>query len=359
MRAALYTRYGPPSIVIHVAEVEKPIPKDHEVLLRVHAASVNPLDGAFTKGRPYLARIMTGLRKPKINRLGVDVAGLVGAVGKNVTDFKPGDAVFGSAIRNPHDSGVKVWDCQGSFAEFVCVPASTLAIKPDCVTFEQAASAPVPAFTALQGLRDKGHLQRGQKILINGAAGGVGSFAVQIAKSFGAQVTGVCSSANVTMVRSLGADQVIDYTHEDFTKTRRRYDLVFDCVGNYSLSAFLRVLNPGGIYIMVGDRTGRGMMAVLIRLVAALVLSWFVSQKLVTYMARPNQQDLILTRDLLAAGNLTPVIDKCYTLSQVPAAIQYLAKGHARGKVVIVCKTGATEPREQHPRLKAPPEAQE
>jgi NADPH:quinone reductase-like Zn-dependent oxidoreductase len=357
MKAAVCRKYGLPADVIHLEDVEKPFPKDHEVLLKVHAAAVNPFDGALTKGRPYLARIMTGLRKPSITRLGVDVAGEVGAVGKNVTDFKPGDAVFGSAIRNPHDSGVTVWDCQGSFAEFVCVPESTLAIKPDGVTFEQAAAAPVPAFTALQGLRDKGHLQPGQRILINGAAGGVGTFAVQIAKSFGAQVTGVCSSANAAMVRSLGADEVIDYTREDFTKTRQRYDLVFDCVGNHSLFAFLRVLSPGGIYIMVGDRTGRGMTALLTRLVAALVLSWFVSQKLVTFLARPNQQDLILTRDLLATGVLTPVIDQRYTLSQVPAAIQYLAKGHARGKVVIVCQTGAREPWEQHPHPSASPEA--
>ncbi len=335
MKAAVYRRYGPPDVVVQIEDVEKPVPKDNEVLIEVRAASVNPLDGALMKGRPYIARIMTGLRKPKITRLGVDVAGQVAAVGRNVTQFKPGDAVFGSCIRDPQDSGVKVWDSQGAFAEYVCAPESTLAMKPDCVTFEQAASAPVPAFTALQGLSDKGHIQPRHKVLINGAGGGVGTFAVQIAKSFGAEVTGVCSTRNVEMVRSLGADQVIDYTQEDFTKNVQRYDLFFDCVGNPSLSACRRVLNPKGIYIMVGDRSGRGMIGLLSRLIGALVLSWFVSQKSVTFLARPNQEDLTIMRDLMATGKVTPVIDKRYTLREVPDAIRYLAKGHARAKVVI------------------------
>jgi NADPH:quinone reductase-like Zn-dependent oxidoreductase len=335
MKAAVYRAYGPPEVVIKVEDVEKPAPKDHEVLIKVRVAAVNPLDGALTKGRPYIARLMTGLRKPKITQLGVDVAGQVEAVGRNVTQFKPGDAVFGSCIRNPQDSGVRVWDCRGSFAEYVCAPESTLAKKPDSVTFEQAASAPVPAFTALQGLRDKGHLQPGHKVLINGAAGGVGTFAVQVAKSFGAEVTGVCSTRNVDMVRSLGADHVIDYTQQDFTKRGKRYDLFFDCVGNHSLSASIRVLNPKGIFVMVGDRTGRKMTPLLARLLAALVLSWFITQKLVTFLARPNKEDLTITRDLLAAGKLTPVIDKRYSLREVPAAIRYLGEGHARGKVVV------------------------
>jgi NADPH:quinone reductase-like Zn-dependent oxidoreductase len=335
MKAAVCSRYGTPADVVHVEDVEKPVPKDHEVLIEVRAASVNPLDGALMKGRPYIARLLTGLRKPKITRLGVDVAGRLEAVGRNVTQFKPGDDVFGSCIRDPQDSGVRVWDCQGAFAEYVCAPESTLVIKPDCVTFEQAASAPVPAFTALQGLRDKGHIQSGQKVLINGAAGGVGTFAVQIAKSFGAGVIGVCSTRNVDMVRSLGADQVIDYTKEDFTKSGKRYDLFFDCVGNHSLSASMRVLNPKGIFIMVGERTGRGMIGLLARLIAALALSWFVSQKLVTFLARPNKEDLIILRDLMATGKVTPIIDRRYSLSEVPEAIRYLGEGHARGKVVI------------------------
>ena len=340
MKAAVYRRYGPPADVVQIEDVEKPVPKDNEVLIEVRAASVNPLDGALMKGRPYIGRIVTGLRKPKITRLGVDVAGQVEAVGRNVTQFKPGDEVFGSCIRDPQDSGVKVWDCQGAFAEYVCAPESTLAMKPDSVTFEQAASAPVPAFTALQGLRDKGHIQPGQKVLINGAGGGVGTFAVQIAKWFGAEVTGVCSTGSVDMVRSLGADQVIDYTREDFTKRGQRYHLFFDCVGNHSLSACTGVLNPKGIYIMVGDRSGRGISGVLARLMIALVLSWFVSQKLVTFLARPNKEDLTIMRDLMATGKVTPVIDKRYKLSEAPEAIQYLGKGHARGKVVITLAYG-------------------
>jgi NADPH:quinone reductase-like Zn-dependent oxidoreductase len=208
-------------------------------------------------------------------------------------------------------------------------------MKPDNVTFEQAASAPVAALTALQGLRDKGHLQPGQKVLINGAAGGVGTFAVQIAKSFGAEVTGVCSTKNVDTVRFIGADHVIDYTQEDFTKLGRRYDLIFDCVGNHPLSACRRVLNPGGICVMVGDRSGRGMLGILSRLLAAVVLSWFVSQKFVTFLARPAKDDLTIIRDLMKTGKVKPVIDRRYRLSEVPEAIRYLGARHARGKVVI------------------------
>jgi NADPH:quinone reductase-like Zn-dependent oxidoreductase len=338
MKAAVYRRYGPPDVVVQVEGVEKPVPKDNEVLIEVRAASVNPLDGGLMKGRPYIARIMTGLRKPKITRLGVDVAGQVEAVGRNVTQFKPGANVFGVCISDPHASGVRVWVCQGAFAEYVCAPDSTLVMKPENVTFEQAAAAPVAAFTALQGLRDKGHIRPGQKVLINGAAGGVGTFAVQIAKSFGADVTAVCSTRNVDIVRSIGADRVIDYTQEDFTKRGQRYDLFFDCVGNHSLSACRRVLNPKGICIMVGDRSGRGMMGLLARLIAALVLSRFVSQKFVTFLARPNKKDLNIMRELMATGNVTPVIDKRHSLSELPDAIRYLEAGHARGKVVITLK---------------------
>jgi NADPH:quinone reductase-like Zn-dependent oxidoreductase len=331
MKAAVYSRYGPPD-VLQIKDVEKPVPKDNEVLIEVRAASVNPLDAGLMKGG---GRIVTGLRKPKDARLGVDVAGQVEAVGRSVTQFKPGDGVFGVCISDPQAPILRVWIPQGAFAEYACAPESVLVMKPDNVTFEQAASAPVAAFTALQGLRDKGQIQPGQKVLINGAAGGVGTFAVQIAKSFGAQVTGVCSTRNLDVVRSIGADHVIDYTQEDFTKRGQRYDLIFDCVGNHSLSACRRVLNPKGTCIMVGEMSGRSMIGVVARLITALVLSRFVSQKFVTFLARPNKDDLTIIRDLMKAGKVKPVIDKRYRLSQVPEAIRYLEEKHARGKVVI------------------------
>jgi NADPH:quinone reductase-like Zn-dependent oxidoreductase len=291
-------------------------------LLKVHAASVNPLDWHFMRGTPYILHIMAGLRKPKITRLGVDVAGQVEAVGRKVTQFKPGDAVFGS--------------CRGAFAEYACAGESALVMKPDNVTFEQAASAPVAAFTALQGLRDKGKIQPGQKVLINGAAGGVGTFAVQIAKSFGADVTGVCSTTNVDMVRSIGADRVIDYTQEDFTKGAQRYDLIFDTVGNHSLLACRRALNPKGIYIPIGGPGGRWMIGALARAITALVLSRLGKQKLVIFfLAKSSQEDLTVMYELIKAGKVIPVIDRRYSLSEVPEAIRYLEKGHARGKVLI------------------------
>jgi len=331
MKTILYYNYGSPD-VLKCEEIEKPAVADHEVLIKVRAASVNPLDEGLLKGG---GRIVTGLRKPKIARLGVDVAGQVEAVGRNVTEFKPGDEVFGVCIRSPHDSAVRVWIPQGAFAEYACAPESALVVKPDSVTFEQAASVPVAAFTALQGLRDKGRIQPGQKVLINGAAGGVGTFAVQIAKSLGANVTGVCSTRNFAMVRSIGADHVMDYAQEDFTKSGRRYDLIFDCVGNHSLSACRRVLNLKGITVMVGDLTGRGMIGILARLITAFVLSLFGSQKFVTFLARPSKDDLTVMHDLMKAGKVRPVIDKRYKLSEVPAAIRYLAQKHARGKIVI------------------------
>jgi NADPH:quinone reductase-like Zn-dependent oxidoreductase len=335
MKAAVYTRYGAPDVV-RIVDVEMPIPRDNEVLIKVRAASVNPLDGGLMKGKPYSGRILTGLRKPKDMRPGRDVAGQVEAVGRNVTQFKPADAVFGVCVSDPQDSGVGVWiHCHGAFAEYACASESALVTKPENVTFEQAASAPIAAFTALQGLCDKGHIQPGQKVLINGAAGGVGTFAVQIAKSFGAEVTGVCSTRNVDMVRSIGADHVIDYTQEDFTKSGQRHDLFFDCFASHSLSACRRVLNPKGIYIGVGGPQSRWMIGLLVRPLKALVLSPFLSQKLVTVLARPNKEDLATMRELMATGKVKPVIDKCYSLVEVPEAIRYLAKGHARGKVVI------------------------
>jgi NADPH:quinone reductase-like Zn-dependent oxidoreductase len=326
MKAVVYYNYGSPD-VLKFEEIEKPAVGDNQVLIKVRAASVNPLDWHFMRGTPYVVRlIMAGLLKPKDKRLGVDVAGQVEAVGRNVTQFKPGDEVFGA--------------CRGAFAEYACTSESALAMKPDNVTFEQAASIQVAALTALQGLRDKGRIQPGQKVLINGAAGGVGTFAVQIAKSFGADVTGVCSTRNAEMVRSIGADRVIDYTKEDFTqqdftKGGQHYDLILDCVGNHSLLACRRVLTPKGIHVGVGGTSGPWMVGPLVRAITGPVLSRFGSQKFVTFMAKSSKEDLAIMRELLATGKVTPVIDRCYRLSEVPEAIRYLEEGHARGKVVI------------------------
>jgi NADPH:quinone reductase-like Zn-dependent oxidoreductase len=320
MKAVVYYNYGSPD-VLKYEEIEKPTAGDHEVLIKVRAASVNPYDWHFMRGIPYLIHIIAGLRQPKDKRLGADVAGQVEAVGSNVTQFKPGDEVFGS--------------CKGAFAEYACASESALVIKPDNVTFVQAASVPIAAYTALQGLRDQGHIQPGHKVLINGAAGGVGTFAVQIAKSFGADVTGICSTKNLGMVRSIGADHVIDYTHEDFTECGQRYDILFDLIANHSLSACRRVLNPRGICVTAGGSAGRWMIHPIARSLAALVLSQFGSQKFVGCFAKPSQQDLAVMHDLMKAGKVTPVIDSSYSLSEVPEAIRYLEEGHARGKVVI------------------------
>jgi NADPH:quinone reductase-like Zn-dependent oxidoreductase len=325
MKAIVYQNFGSPDI-LRCEEINKPVPGDNEVLIEVRAASVNPLDWKVMKRGPFIVRILLELGKPKIKRPGVDVAGQVEAVGRNVTQFKPGDEVFGT--------------CLGAFAEYAISKSavgmkSALVIKPENVTFEQAASAPVAALTALQGLRDKGRIRPGQKVLINGAAGGVGTFAVQIARSFGANVTGVCSTRNVDMVRSIGADRVIDYTQQDFTKSGERYDLFFDCVGNHSLSACRRVLNPNGILIMVGAPNDAPLTGLLARLIRALVLSRFVSQKMVFFIARVNKEDLTIVRELMAARKVTPVIDKRYKLSETPEAFRYMEEGHARGKVVI------------------------
>jgi NADPH:quinone reductase-like Zn-dependent oxidoreductase len=320
MKAILYRAYGSPD-VLRLEDVEKPTPGADEVLVRVCAASPNPLDWHVMRGEPRLMRAMTGLRRPKAPGLGVDVAGEVESVGKNVTRFAPGDAVFGSS--------------DGAFAEYVCAPEKHLARKPATLTFEQAAAIPVAGLTALQGLRDKGRVQPGQRVLINGSAGGVGTFAVQIAKSLGAEVTGVCSTRNVDMVRSIGADSVVDYTREDFTKGGARSDLIFDCVGNRPLLACRRVLNPKGIYILVGAPPGGRWIGPLPRLVRALLLSRFVSQNLFMMLAKRSAEDLAVMGELIQAGQVTPVIDRCYRLSEVPAAIRYLEEGHARGKVVI------------------------
>jgi NADPH:quinone reductase-like Zn-dependent oxidoreductase len=338
MQAIVYHRYGSAD-VLQCEEIEKPAPGDSQVLIKVRAASVNAMDHGEMKGVPYIFRILFGLRKPEVTRpgrLGVDVAGQVAAIGRNVRQFKAGDEVFGVCVSNPQASGIKVWvHCQGSFAEYACVPESTLALKPKELTFEQAAAVPIAALTALQGLRDKGGIQPGQKVLIHGAGGGVGTFAVQIAKSFGADVTGVSKTKNVELIRSIGADHVIDYTQEDFTKGGQRYDLIFDCFANHSLSACRRVLNPGGIYVAVGGPMKGGAIGLLARLMYMLVLSRFTRQKLLTFLARPSKEDLTILSELMATGKVRPVIDRCYLLSEVPEAIRHLQRGLALGKVVI------------------------
>jgi NADPH:quinone reductase-like Zn-dependent oxidoreductase len=322
IKAIVHCEYGSPD-VLKLEDVEKPVPNDNQLLVRVRSASVNPLDLAI-RG-PWLIRPLLGLRKPKDTRLGVDYAGTVEAVGKNVTNFKPGDEVFGGR--------------DGALAEYVCVlPDRGVAPKPGNMTFEQAASVPVAALTALQGLRDKGKIQSGQKVLINGASGGVGTFAVQIAKSFGAEVTGVCSTRNLDLVRSIGADHVIDYTKEDFTKTDQRYDLIFDLIGNHSFSERRRILNPNGICVMAGIGGAGwhdGFAARLAGELDAYLRSRFVSQKFMSYIAQFNKKDMTVLADLMQSGKVTPVIDKTYKFNEVPAALRYLEQGHARGKVVI------------------------
>jgi NADPH:quinone reductase-like Zn-dependent oxidoreductase len=322
MKAMRFTTYGSPD-VIECKEIEKPTPRDNEALIKIYAASANPLDWHLMRAEPFLARLENGLLKPKNTKLGADLAGRVEAVGRNVTRFQVGDEVFGSMPLN----------VLGSFAEYICAPEELLALKPAKMTFEQAAAAPFAAFTALQGLRDKGQIQPGQKVLINGASGGVGTFAVQIAKSYGTEVTGVCSTRNVDMVRSIGADHVIDYTKEDFTRKGQQYDLIFDTVGNLSVSDCQRALSPHGICSVAGFTT----MSLLLQVV--LLGAWVskTGRKKIGRMetAKPNKKDLAVIKELLEAGNIVPVIDRTYRLSQVSEAIRYLETGRARGKVVI------------------------
>src|SRR5438874_956856 len=323
MKAIVYCDYGLANL--RVEDVERPTPADDQVLVRVRAVSVNPYDWHFVEGTPKFMRLGVGLRKPKDTRLGVDYAGTVEAVGKNVTQFKPGDEVFGGKT--------------GSFAEYVCVRQDRLiALKPANVTFEQAGSVDIAGVTALQAIRDKAKVQAGQKVLINGASGGVGTFAVQIAKSFGAEVTGVCSTRNVDLVQSLGADHVIDYTKEDFTKSDRHYDVIIDNVANHSLSECRRVLTPNGIYVMIGGggANEQGLVGPLGKALNAALYSRFVKQKMGMMMAQPSTQDLTPLAEMVQAGKLNTVIDRTYkSLSEVPDAIRYLEEGHARGKVVI------------------------
>ena len=323
MKAIVYCEYGLSNL--RYAEIQKPVPTDDQMLVKVRAVSVNPYDWHFIEGTPYIMRgLGVGLRKPKDTRLGVDYAGTVEAVGKNVTQFKPGDEVFGGR--------------GGAFAEYICVrPDRGIARKPANISPEQAASVNIAAVTALQGLRDKGKVQPGQKVLINGASGGVGTFAVQIAKSMGATVTGVCSGRNVELVKSLGADRVIDYTKEDFAKGAERYDVILDNVPNHSLSECRAVLTPEGRYVMIGgggvnDNPWIGPFA---RVIHMVLLKPFVKQPMTMMMADSNATDLTFLAGLMEAGTVKPVIDRTYKLSELREAIAYLEKGHARGKVVL------------------------
>ncbi len=324
MKAIVYCDYGLGNLKLE--NVEKPVPNDDQILIRVRATSVNPYDWHFIEGTPKIMRLGVGLRKPKDTRLGVDYAGTVEAVGKNVTQFKPGDEVFGGR--------------GGAFAEYVCVRQDRLvATKPANITFDQAGSADIAGVTALQAVRDKGKVQSGQKVLINGASGGVGTFAVQIATSYGADVTGVCSTRNVDLVRSLGADHVIDYTKEDFTKGDQRYDVILDNVANHSISEYRRVLTPKGKYIMIGGGSGakdwQGLFGMMTRPFKAMLLKPFVSQEMGMMLTDPKQNDLVVLADLMQSGKVKPVIDRTYTLEQLPDAVRYVEEGHARGKVVI------------------------
>jgi NADPH:quinone reductase-like Zn-dependent oxidoreductase len=321
MKAIVQDTYGAPE-VLELRDIDKPAVGDDEVLVRVRAAAVNPADWAIMGGLPYIARpVYGGLRKPKNRVRGTDVAGEVEAVGTSVTRFRPGDAVFG-------------W-CTGAFAEYASVSDDALEPKPTNLTLEQAAAAPLAGFVALQALRDKGKVRAGQKILVNGASGGIGTFAVQIAKSFGADVTGVCSTRNVDLVRSIGADHVIDYTREDFTQTGQRYDLILDNVGNHSLSDLRQALTAAGTLVPNSGGFDNRWFASLGRVVSALVVSPFVSQTLRPFVMSPKHADLGVLKNLMEAGNVTPVIDRTYPLSEVPQALGYVGGGHARGKVVI------------------------
>ncbi len=325
MKAIIYTQYGSPD-VIQLKEVEKPTPKDDEVLIKVHAASVNAGDWHYLRGTPWLFRLGSGLLKPKNIFLGADVAGRVEAVGKNVTQFQLGDEVFGDL----NACG------RGSFAEYVCASETALVLKPANISFEEAASVPVAAVTALQGLQSRVQIQPGQKVLINGASGGVGSFAVQIAKAFGAEVTAVCSTRNVGRMRSIGADHVIDYTQEDFTQNGQQYDLILAANGYHPLSAYQRALSPDGTYVMTGGAMAQMFEAMLL----GPLVSMTGNKKMGNLLAKPDKANLGFIKELLEAGKVKPVIDRCYPLSEVAEAIRYVEAGHAQGKVVITVQSG-------------------
>jgi NADPH:quinone reductase-like Zn-dependent oxidoreductase len=320
MKAVVYTQYGPPE-VLKFKDVEKPIPKDNQVLVKIKAASVNAADWHLMRADPFLARLAIGLFKPKYKILGADIAGTVEAVGRTIKQFKPGAEVFG-------DLSAYGW---GAFAEYACVPEEALVMKPSNLSFEEAAAVPLAALTALHALRDFGRLQPGQKVLINGASGGVGTFAVQIAKAFAAEVTGVCSAGNMEMVRTLGADHVLDYTKEDFTRNGNRYDLILAANGYHPIGDYKRALNPKGTYVMTGG-TGPQMLEALFY---GPWISLTGSQKMGNILSKPNQKDLVFLKELIEAGKIKPAIDRRFPLSHVAEAIQYLEEGHARGKVVV------------------------
>ncbi|NUL03752.1 NAD(P)-dependent alcohol dehydrogenase [Streptomyces lunaelactis] len=322
MKAIVQDRYGSPD-VLELREVDKPVVADHEVLVRVRTAAVNARDWHLMRGDPYLARLVLGFGRPKTKIRGTDFAGRVEAVGKDVNRFRPGDEVFGEA--------------DGAFAEYVCAPDDVVEPKPANLTFEQAAALPLAGNTALMGLRDLGRVQPGQKVLVNGASGGVGTFAVQIAKAFGAEVTGVCSTRNVDLVRSVGADHVVDYTQEDFTRNGRRYDVVLDLVGNRSLAECRRALTPAGTLVLSGGGVSEGgrLLGPMGLILRGQALSRFVSQRLLVLTATPNKENLAALRELAESGKVTPVIDRTYPLREVPEAIRYLEVEHAHAKVVI------------------------
>ncbi len=320
MKAIVQDKYGLPDEVLGLQEIDKPAVEGDEVLVRVQAASIHIGDWHVMRGQPYVMRMAVGLLKPKNSVPGTDVAGKVEAVGENVTQFQSGDEVFG-------------W-CKGAFAEYACAGESNFVPKPANLTFEQAAAVGVSAFAALQALRDQGNVQAGQKVLINGASGGVGTFAVQIAKSFGAEVTGVCGTGNVDMVRSIGADHVIDYTQEDFTRGGERYDFILDNMGNHSLSDCRRALTPDGTVLANGGPVG-GWVGGLGRVFNAFAMSMFVRQISRPFLSLPKKDDLVVLKELVEAGKITPVIDRRYPLSETAEAIGYIGEGHARGKVVI------------------------
>lgn len=331
LKAIVYRRYGSPD-VLELAETGKPVVTDDEVLVRVRAAALNPADWHLMRGLPYIARMIFGLRRPRPTVLAADMAGQVEAVGKKVSRFGPGDEVFGRT-RTSHRPDRPAPVDTGGCAEYACVREDLLALKPASLTFEQAAAIPLAALTALQALRDAGQAQPGQKVLINGASGGVGTFAVQIAKSFGTEVTAVCSTRNVDMVRSIGADHVIDYTREDFTRSGHRYDLVLD-TADRSLSDCRRALTPAGTLVIIGGSAGRWING-LGRAYRARLLAPFVTQRLPPFLTKWNAQDLHALKDLIETGNVMPVIDRTYPLAQAPEAMRYLETGHARGKIVI------------------------
>jgi NADPH:quinone reductase-like Zn-dependent oxidoreductase len=320
MKAIVHHKYGAPD-VLDPRDVDEPALTDDGVLVRVRASSVNPAEWFAVTGRPYVARPAMGLLRPKDAVLGADFAGTVEAVGSAVTDLRPGDAVFGGSS-------------SGAFAEYVCVRKAVVP-KPANLTFEQAAVVPTAAVTALQGLRDKGRIRPGQKVLVNGASGGVGTFAVQLAKAFGAEVTGVCSTSKLDLVRSLGADHVIDYTREDFTRSGQRYDLLLDVAGSRSWPECRRVLNHKATLVLVGGPKTNRWLGPLGHIASVRLASLRASQKVVFFVAKFNREDFVVLRELLEAGKVTPVIDRQHALSELPEALRYLGEGHARGKVVI------------------------